>query len=128
MLGVFHTFLYDQGALGTSLLAVYVHGTIEISSIVVAGAAGLVMGNSLLFPGTYSRKVAFVKGAIRGLKIVVGLVPFFIVAGFLESFVTRYTNMPLVVNLGIIGLSLALIIGYFLIWPSFAAKKAGESV
>ena len=86
------------------------------------------MGNSLLFPGTYSRKVAFVKGAIRGLKIVVGLVPFFIVAGFLESFVTRYTNMPLVVNLGIIGLSLALIIGYFLIWPSFAAKKAGESV
>ncbi|MGE3801377.1 MAG: stage II sporulation protein M [Candidatus Kapaibacterium sp.] len=128
MIGVFHTFLHEQGALLASLLAVYIHGTIEISSIVVAGAAGLVMGNSLLFPGTFSRKVAFVKGAIRGLKIVIGLVPFFIVAGFLESFVTRYTNMPLVVNLGIIGLSLALIIGYFVVWPWVVAKRVGESV
>lgn len=126
MLGVFHTFLHDQGYLFTSLLTVYIHGTIEISAIIVAGAAGLVMGNSLLFPGTYSRKVAFTRGALRGLKIVIGLIPFFIVAGFLESFVTRYTDMPVVANLGIIGLSLALIVGYFILWPSVTARRMRE--
>ena len=127
MVGTFHAFLHQEGYLLDSLLAVYVHGTIELSIIVVAGAAGLVLGNSLLFPGTYSRKVAFAQGAKRGVKIIIGLIPFFIVAGFLESFVTRYTDMPLILNLAIIGCSLALIAGYFIIWPRFVAKRVEEA-
>ena len=49
----------------------------------LAGAAGLVMGNSILFPGTYPRMESFRRGARRGLKMVIGLVPIFITAGFL---------------------------------------------
>ena len=52
------------------------------------------MGNSILFPGTYSRMDSFKMGAKDGLKVVMGLMPVFIVAGFIESFVTRYSNMP----------------------------------
>lgn len=126
MIGVFHTFLHGHGLLFTSLLAVYVHGTIEIASIVVAGAAGLVLGNSLLFPGTYTRRESVMRGARRGMKIVVGLVPFFIVAGFLESFVTRYTTMPLMLNIAIIALSLALVVTYFIIWPARVARRVRE--
>ena len=128
MVGVFHTLFHEQGIVSEFIFAVYVHGTIELSSIVVAGAAGLVVGNSLLFPGTYSRKVAFMSGAGRGLKMVIGLLPFFIVAGFLESFVTRYTDMPLVINLGIIGLSLGLVVGYFILWPMSVAKKQPKGI
>ncbi len=125
MLGTFHTFLHQEGQLLTSLLAVYIHGTIEISSIVVAGAAGFAMGKGLLFPGTYSRSVAFRRGAIRGVTIVIGLLPFFVVAGFLESFVTRYYYISEALNGLIILLSLSLIVWYFILWPQRVAGKAG---
>jgi len=41
----------------------------------------------------------------------------FIVAGFIEGYVTRLTEMPYIFNLLIIGLSLAFIIFYFIIYP-----------
>lgn len=125
MLGTFHAFFHQQDTLLTSLLAVYMHGTIEIASIVVAGAAGFIMGSGLLFPGTYSRAVAFRRGALRGVKIVIGLIPFFIVAGFIESFVTRYYYISSVLNLTIILLSVALILWYFILWPGSVARKSG---
>ena len=75
------------------------------------------MGNSLLFPGTYSRTESFRRGSRDGLKLAIGLVPIFVVAGFLESFVTRHTEMPVAVSLLIIGGSLAFILWYFVFYP-----------
>ena len=96
MLGAFQYFFYAKGLLLQSVLVIWIHGTLEISAIIIAGCAGLVMGNSILFPGTYSRGTSFINGAKQGVKIVIGLVPVFIVAGFLESFVTRYSQMPMI--------------------------------
>jgi hypothetical protein len=90
---------------------------LEISAIVIAGGAGLVMGNSLLFPGTFSRQQSFIRGAKQGVKVIVGLVPVFITAGLLEGFVTRYTEMPLALSLLIIGGSLGFILWYFVFYP-----------
>lgn len=118
MLGCFQYFMFQQGVLRESLLTIWIHGTIEISSIVIAGAAGIVMGNGLLFPGTYTRLASFQRSAQQGLKMVIGLVPCFILAGFLESFVTRHgLSMPPWASIGIIGASLAFIIGYFILYP-----------
>ena len=117
MVGAFQFFFYTKGVLLQSALVVWIHGTLEISAIIIAGCAGLTMGNSILFPGTYSRSASFVRGAKQGVKIAVGLVPVFIVAGFLESFVTRYSDMPMWLSLSIIGLSFAFIIWYFIIYP-----------
>jgi hypothetical protein len=94
---------------------------------VVAGAAGFALGNGLLFPGTYPRRVSFARGAKRGVKIVVGLVPIFIAAALLEGFVTRYTGMPLVLSLGIIGGSLAFVLYYFVARPLRLAARAAEA-
>ena len=66
MVGCFDTFFYQHGLLGESLLATMLHGTLELSAIIVAGAAGLAIGNGWLFPGTYSRLVSFQRGAKRG--------------------------------------------------------------
>lgn len=117
MVGAFQYFFYQKGLLLTSFLTIWIHGTLEISAIVLAGAAGLVMGNSLLFPGTYLRGESFRRGARRGLKMVIGLVPIFITAGFLEAFVTRLTEWPMAAKLVIIGGSACFIIYYFIIYP-----------
>lgn len=117
MIGCFDTFFYQHGLLGESLLATMLHGTLELSAIVVAGAAGLAMGNGWLFPGTYSRIVSFQRGAKRGMKIVVGTVPLFVLAGFIESFITRHTEINDFVRLTVILLSLCFVIFYFIYLP-----------
>ena len=116
MLGSFQYFFYERGLLLDSVLKIWIHSTLEISAIIIAGCAGLTVGNSLLFPGTYSRLDSFKRGVKQGLKIAVGLVPIFIVAGFLESFVTRLTLHPLVSG-SIIIMSAAFIIWYFVLYP-----------
>lgn len=123
MIGCFQYFFYRYGLLGESFLTIYIHGTLELFSIVVAGGAGMAIGNSILFPGTYTRIVSFQQGAVTGLKIVLGVAPLFIVAGFLEGFVTRHTELPDMVRLAIIVLSLAFIIWYFFLYPKYQLKK-----
>ncbi len=117
MLGSFFYFFYQHGLWYESLLTIWIHGTLEISAIIIAGCAGLVMGNSILFPGTYTRKQSFALGAKKGLKIVCGLIPIFITAGFLEGFVTRHTEMPELLSITIIISSLIFVIWYFIIYP-----------
>jgi len=117
MVGTFIMFFYQENQLSQALPIIMLHGTIELTSIVIAAAAGFVMGNSILFPGTYSRLASFKMGAIKGLKIVMGLVPFFILAGFIESFITRYAFMHWSLKLLVISLSALLMIYYFIIYP-----------
>lgn len=127
MVGSFQYFFVNEGEFLTSLLAIWIHGTLEISAIIIAGCAGLVFGNSFVFPGTYSRWHGFKKGARDGLKILLGLVPVFIAAGFLESFVTRHYQLNPAINLTIIILSALFIVGYFLIYPVMVNKRLNES-
>src|ERR1035437_7493868 len=117
MLGTFHSFLAEQGFLLDSIATIWVHGTYEIFAVTVAGGAGIVMGNGIIFPKTYSRIESFRRGAIRGSKMVIGLIPVFVVAGFLESFVTRYTQAPYILRFAIILFSLMSIVYYFYIYP-----------
>lgn len=117
MLGTFHSFLAEQGFLLPSIATIWVHGTYEIFAITVAGGAGIVIGNSIIFPKTYSRIESFRRGAVRGSKMVLGLIPVFMVAGFLEGFVTRYTQAPYVVRFAIILFSLFSLVYYFYLYP-----------
>ncbi len=117
MLGSFFAMFYQYNVLGKALKVVWIHGTLEISAIVIAGCAGFVLGNSFMFPGTYKRIDSFKTGAKNSIKIVIGLIPVFMCAGFLESFITRYTEMHLALSLVIIFGSLAFLIWYFIILP-----------
>ena len=117
MIGAFQTFFFQRNLGFESMLAVWLHGTFEISAIIIAGAAGFALGNGWLFPGTYSRGYAFKKGAKRGLKIITGLIPVFITAGFIESFLTRHTEYPTSVRLSVILLSLVCVIYYYIVLP-----------
>lgn len=124
MVGAFHALFAQHEILAKSLLVVYVHGTLEISAIIIAGAAGFVLGNGLLFPGTLPRREAFSRAARQGSKIAIGLVPVFLLAAFLEGFVTRYTSMPIVLHLLIIGSSLGFVVWYFGVRPRRLRKSS----
>lgn len=123
MLGSFEYYFFSKGLGWQSVLVIWIHGVIEISSIIIAGAAGLVMGNSLLFPKTYSRLVSFRRGAMDGMKIAIGLVPLFIIAAIFESFVTRHTEMPKWLSISILTTSLVFILWYVVFYPIVLQKK-----
>ncbi len=125
MLGTFQFFFLKKGLLWTSFLSIWIHGTIEISCIIIAGAAGIILGNSVMFPDTNSRIKSIQIGARRATKIFLGIIPFIIMAGFLESFVTRLTEQHWSIRLAIILFSLTFIVLYFIIYPKRVAQQTG---
>jgi uncharacterized membrane protein SpoIIM required for sporulation len=64
------------------------HGVLELSCIVVAGAAGLRLGWSLVEPGRATRGDALRREAVPALALVLGTAPWLVVAGVVEGFVT----------------------------------------
>jgi uncharacterized membrane protein SpoIIM required for sporulation len=124
MVGAFQYYFFTKGLGWKSILVIWIHGTLEISSIIIAGAAGLVLGNSILFPGTHKRLYSLKRGAKDGLKLMIGLVPVFVAAAFLEGFVTRYSTMPVWLSLSILSGSLFFIIWYFVVYPIRLEKKS----
>jgi uncharacterized membrane protein SpoIIM required for sporulation len=123
MLGAFQYYFFSRGLGWKSVLVIWIHGTLEISSIIIAGAAGIVLGKSLLFPGTYKRIPSLKRGAKDGIKMMIGLIPIFIMAAFLEGFVTRYSQMPIWLSLTILISSTCFIVWYFIIYPIRLSRK-----
>jgi uncharacterized membrane protein SpoIIM required for sporulation len=123
MVGCFQYFFVERDLLQESALTIWLHGTLEISSIIIAGGAGLILGSGLIFPGTYSRIQAFQMSAIRSLKLMLGIAPIFVIAGLIESFLTRYTDVSDLLRLFLIILSAGFIIGYFVIYPWVKARN-----
>ena len=123
MLGSFQYYFFSKGLGMQSVLVIWIHGTLEISAIVIAGAAGLVLGNSFLFPKTFTRMVSLKRGAKDGMKIAVGLVPIFIIAAFFESFVTRHTEMPVWLSSSILVASVVFMVWYVVIYPNKIYKQ-----
>ncbi len=125
MVGVFEYMFFQHNVGLRSVLVIFIHGTLELSAIVIAGSAGLMIGNSLLFPGTYTRLQSLQRAAKDSVKIIVSLVPIFIVAAFFEGFVTRHTGMPLWLSLSILLSSAGFITWYFVIYPVRVKKLKG---
>jgi len=123
MIGAFEYYFFSKGLGWQSVLVVWIHGTLEISAIIIAGASGLVLGNSILFPGTHKLLDSLKRGGKDGVKLMIGLVPIFIVAAFLEGFVTRYSTMPIWLSISILLGSLFFVVWYFIVYPIRLEKK-----
>jgi uncharacterized membrane protein SpoIIM required for sporulation len=67
---------------------VVAHGVLELSCIVVAGAAGLRLGWALVEPGRRTRGESLREEAPRAVAIALGTAPWLVVAGLVEGFVT----------------------------------------
>lgn len=123
MLGAFEYYFFSKGLGFESILVVFIHGTLEISAIIIAGAAGMILGGSMLFPRTLTRMQSVKQGAKDGVKIIIGLFPIFLLAAFFEGFITRHTEMPVWLSMFILLSSLAFILFYFVIYPIRLTRK-----
>jgi uncharacterized membrane protein SpoIIM required for sporulation len=133
MLGCFQYMFFAKGLGIKSILVIWVHGTLEISAIIIAATAGFILANGILFPGTYSRIDSFRRGAKDAAKVLICLIPFFILAAFFESYVTHLMSqtfdkennagLPVWVSIAILASSLTFIIWYFVILPIRLHKK-----
>ena len=124
MLGSFQYFFHEHGALADSAKGIWLHGVFEIFSMVIEAMAGLILGASILFPKTYSRFNSFKLGFKDAFKIFLSTVPFTILAGIIEGYVTRYAlTMPGILNFILITGTFALIGFYYFIYPYIISKK-----
>ena len=124
MLGSFQYMFVKEDVFWESVRGIWIHGAMEIFAIVIEGAAGFILGASILFPKTFSRMTSFKRGVKVGVKILISTFPFTIAAGFLEGYVTRYSNiMPNWLSIGIILTTLSIISFYYLIYPFIVNRK-----
>jgi uncharacterized membrane protein SpoIIM required for sporulation len=61
------------------------HGVLELSCILVAGAAGLRVGWAIVEPGRLTRRQSLQREARRAVLIAVGTAPWLVVAGIVEG-------------------------------------------
>ncbi|HEY5077456.1 MAG TPA: stage II sporulation protein M, partial [Acidimicrobiia bacterium] len=83
---------------------VVAHGVLELSCIVVSGAAGLRLASAIVDPGTRPRMDALRTEARAAVEIVLGTAVWLVVAGLVEGFLTpagKGLAVVLVVGLGL---------------------------
>jgi len=77
------------------------HGVIELSVIFMAGGSGLMLGWALLQPGLLHRRDALTLAAQKAVRLLLGAVPWLVVAGIIEGFISPNENISWLVKWGI---------------------------
>jgi len=89
------------------------HGVLEIFAILVAAAAGLRLGFSLALPGSRTRSASLRLGARDAVLLVLGTIPMFAIAAFIEGFITP-SYLPGMVKI-ILGVTVAAVVLVYLL-------------
>jgi uncharacterized membrane protein SpoIIM required for sporulation len=113
---------YHFDGVGTFFYAwILPHGVPELTSIFVAGGAGLILGRALWNPGRRTRGASLRLHAGRAVKLVLGTAPVLVVAGIIEGTISQL-HPPLLsygVKLGFAGLMAALLAS----WLGLAGRR-----
>lgn len=101
------------------------HGIPELTSIFVAGGAGLLLARGLLLPGRRRRRDALVYEAGRAVRLVVGTMPVLVVAGLIEGTISQ---LPATVIPYALKLAFAALVGTGLYaWLAFAGRGSSTT-
>jgi uncharacterized membrane protein SpoIIM required for sporulation len=126
MVGVFQYFFIERGLFVDSALTIWMHGTFEISAIVIAGGAGLMLGRALVFPGTFTRLQSLRIASRSGIRVILLVGVMLFVAAIIETFVTRYTSIGDAIRFVLILMMFALVIFYVVIYPKWVFKRSSN--
>ncbi len=87
------------------------HGALELTAIVICGAAGLMLGHALLAPGQLTRSEALKEAASGALRLVMGAALLLVGAAFVEAFWSSST-VSIALKYGVAGVLWVLVAGY----------------
>ncbi len=90
------------------------HSALELTSLVIAGGAGLLLGWSLLFPGRRSRRQALILAAKEGLVLVMGSALMDVGAAAFEAFWSSSALVPVALKFTAAAILWTLVLTYFL--------------
>lgn len=111
MLGSVITVTWHYG-MGTALGAfIAAHGPLEISLILVSAAAGLDMGRALVVSSDVPRGLRWAEAGQRSLALLVGCLPWILILGFVEGFVSPSPMLAVSVKVAI---GVLLVVGFVL--------------
>ena len=97
------------------------HGSLELPSIILAGAAGLRLGRGVAFPGIYHRRDSIALAGVEAACLVAGIIPLLVIAGTLEGFFSP-SGAPVWLKFTVSGTLFSLLI----LWLSRVAPKPKE--
>lgn len=83
----------ERGDAAAFIELIAAHGVLELSLVVVTAAAGLRIGWALVSPGRRRRQDALGAEARRAIDVVLGSIPWFVVAGAVEALVTARLDL-----------------------------------
>jgi uncharacterized membrane protein SpoIIM required for sporulation/uncharacterized RDD family membrane protein YckC len=105
--------LFDAQGAGAQLWTfVLPHGVLEMTAIVVAGAAGLVLAHALVAPGRRTRGRALREEGKESLSLVAGAGMLLVLAGLIEGFISPARIAP-ALKIGFATLVAVLMVLYF---------------
>jgi uncharacterized membrane protein SpoIIM required for sporulation len=102
------------------------HGVLELSCILVAGAAGLRLGWAMIVPGRLTRRESIVREARRTAAIAIGTAPWLVVAGIVEGNRARLAETGLSAVIGT-GVGLGLLYWSLVVWRGRARTEPPTS-
>ncbi len=106
---------------------VIAHGSFELTAIVIAGAAGLVLGRAIVHPGPYSRVDALQRRGLDAVKLVLGAGAMLAVAAVIEG-AWSPMGLPFAVKLPV-GVALwVLVIVYLLVGGRHLGRRGASEV
>ena len=91
------------------------HSALELTSLVIAGGAGLMLGGALVFPGRRSRREAVRQAAKEGLLLVMGSALMDVGAAAFEAFWSSSASIPVPVKFSVAGALWMAVLLYFLL-------------
>jgi uncharacterized membrane protein SpoIIM required for sporulation len=129
--------MYDNGATMGDLIAVvqptgYLtslwagilpHGVCELTAIFIAGGAGLLIGWSLIAPGSYTRKDALVRNGKDAVQMMVATVPLLVLAGIIEGNVS-HSSLPHFLKFTLAAIEFSAMVAYVYATPIMPKLRA----
>lgn len=112
ILGLLLATTLHYGLMGALLEFVAAHGPLEITLIIFTAGAGLSLGRALIVADDRPRRLALKEAGTDALVILVGCLPWFLVLGVVESFISPNPAVPAPLK---IGLGVALWSGFLLL-------------
>ena len=89
------------------------HGAFELTAIIIAGAAGLMIGVAMIAPGRFTRLESLRRRGRVAIQVILGTTAMLLMAAFVEAFWSSIGSLPAFVKYSVGALLWSLVVIYF---------------